>query len=200
MHKGVILLVKAETEQDAKEKATNFMDRYQDTVWDWYVIGGRWSGILNDLATKFSNKADKILKKEKHGFITQKEVTDKQPELQKLWEDLGGSGTNPLGRSTYDSEGATDDVMPLKDCLETVLDWVQDPELESDKVLAELETEYPKEGDAKNFMRGYLLKKAGSLLEEDFFFDTNVYNVEDWNYSIPDDIDGWFAVVIDMHN
>lgn len=49
MHKGVILLTKAKNREEAKAKAEEFLEPYGDgDVWDWYVIGGRWSGTLDN--------------------------------------------------------------------------------------------------------------------------------------------------------
>ena len=37
MHKGVILLVKAQDKEEAKQEVSNFMEQYGDgDVWDWY--------------------------------------------------------------------------------------------------------------------------------------------------------------------
>lgn len=50
MHKGVILLVKAESKENALEQVKDFMEPYgEGFVWDWYQIGGRWN---NELAPK----------------------------------------------------------------------------------------------------------------------------------------------------
>ncbi len=48
MHKGVILLMKAGDRKEAEAKAEEFLNSgYGDgRVWDWYVIGGRWTGLL----------------------------------------------------------------------------------------------------------------------------------------------------------
>ena len=46
MHKGVILLTKAGNEDEAKAKATTFVEQYQDRVWDWYELGGRCETVL----------------------------------------------------------------------------------------------------------------------------------------------------------
>ena len=47
MHKGVILLVKADNKEDAIDKVTEFLEPYGDgDVWDWYSIGNRWHNLL----------------------------------------------------------------------------------------------------------------------------------------------------------
>jgi hypothetical protein len=48
MHKGVILLVKAEDADEAESLVQEFLEPYGNShVWDWYVIGGRWDKRLN---------------------------------------------------------------------------------------------------------------------------------------------------------
>ncbi len=59
MHKGVILLIKASDKNEAKDKVQEFMVQYGDgDIWDWYVIGGRWSGTLNSKSKEFFEKVD----------------------------------------------------------------------------------------------------------------------------------------------
>lgn len=42
-----MFLTQAETIDDAKYNVTTFLAPYDDSkVWDWFVIGGRWSGLL----------------------------------------------------------------------------------------------------------------------------------------------------------
>ena len=60
MHKGVILLTKASDRDEAVSQVESFLENYGDgDVWDWYVIGGRWSGTLNTKAKEFFVAAEK---------------------------------------------------------------------------------------------------------------------------------------------
>lgn len=60
MHKGVILLVEAEDSSGAIDKVNEFMERYgEGDVWDWFVIGGRWSGLLNNKRASFKSLPEK---------------------------------------------------------------------------------------------------------------------------------------------
>lgn len=71
MHKGVIILVKANDRYDAYKNTVEFLESYQDTVWDWYQIGGRWSRTLNPLNKQFDAKARTFcLMKQKQKGIT----------------------------------------------------------------------------------------------------------------------------------
>jgi hypothetical protein len=49
-------------------------------------------------------------------------------------------------------------------------------------------------------MYGFCLKSASNLYQQKFCFDCNVFNVEKWNYSIPENINEYYAVMIDIHN
>jgi hypothetical protein len=55
MHKGVILLTKADNESEAVLNAEDFLADFQNHVWDWYYIGGRWSGALTGTIPKGRN-------------------------------------------------------------------------------------------------------------------------------------------------
>lgn len=58
MHKGIILLVKCRDKESAFHKVELFMPRYGNgKVWDWWRIGGRWSGTLN----KYNNEFLKVM-------------------------------------------------------------------------------------------------------------------------------------------
>lgn len=137
MHSAVVLLVKANDENEAKQKSEEFLDRYgEGVVWDWYEFGGRWSDLLEE--------------------------------------------NRPVVR--------------LDQCFVTVKKWSEDNVEE--KVLREQLAE-----EKNRRSQGYLHLKLGKLLCEEFSFDSVVYNVEDWNFSVPEkELDQWFAVVVDMHN
>jgi len=60
MHKGIIILVKAETKEEAKAATTNFLECYKENVWDWYEIGGRWEGLLKENIMRLEDCAEKV--------------------------------------------------------------------------------------------------------------------------------------------
>jgi hypothetical protein len=80
---------------------------------DWYAIGGRWSGILQELAAGFEF-SDEV--KKKFGLpdnsILLPWVREHGHELQALWESLGGSGRQPWAHIQYGKDEA-DDAMPI---------------------------------------------------------------------------------------
>lgn len=79
---------------------------------DWFVIGGRWSGQLQNLLLKkdFHDVAKNIVKA-KHDFITNDDVKKHATELQKAWESIGGKGKHIWYRSSHESYGYDDDAM-----------------------------------------------------------------------------------------
>jgi hypothetical protein len=56
---------------------------------------------------------------------------------------------------------------------------------------------YMKENDLS--WAGYNYRKAGLLLEQSLCYDAIIFNHETGDYSIPEEEDGWFAVVVDFH-
>ena len=202
MHKGIILLIKANDRVLAKEKADEFMEGYGDgKVWDWYVIGGRWSRMLNPLTTPFFKKAKTMMNKgRKEKAIYMSTVESNKHKLQELWEKIGGKRTNPYSSDQYDQEGELDDIMPLKDCVDMVKNYGFDSLKQANKELRDAKKRYCQKDKEVYSMYGYCLKIAGNIFAQDFCFECNVYNTEDWNYSIPEDTKGYYAVVVDIHN
>lgn len=201
MHKGVILLVKADDRDEAIEKVNAFMEPHGNgDVWDWYVIGGRWSGELNQKNKEFTEKAKVLFsehEEEKLGGLVSVGVVEKlQPELQRIWESIGGEGQNPYGRDNYQQDGSDDDVMKLSDCLDVVKSWSFDIDQRAKEQFERAEKHWAND----RRMKGYCIKKAGMIMSEEFCSDANVYNTEMWDYSIPEDTTGWFACIVDMHN
>jgi len=196
MHKGIILLTK---NPDIEGTVDQFMNDNPD-VWDWWVIGGRWNQTLSPFKEKFGKIAKDIIKSDK-GFISMQDIEDHQTELQTVWENLGATGQNPytdhykLPREA----GNTYDIVPLSDCIDIVRDWHQTPK---DGIKAEEEARKWLDGTkaTNNYdMYGFALQEAVDIYKQTFSNNCNVYNIDTWNYSIPKDLEGWTAVMIDIH-
>lgn len=203
MHKGIILLVKATDREDAIEQVKEFMEPYGDgKVWDWFVIGGRWSNILipEDKATAYKEYADRILLHlDGHPeLISTEEVKTKHPLLQAKWNELGLKGNcSHTDNYSLSDEGDAYDVTPLSECLPKVKDWVKDISTEMEEAYQSLVEAH----DKKTSMLGYYAKKLYNLDYGNFCFDTNVYDVTGGEAEcIPEDTTGYFAVVVDIHN
>jgi len=156
-----------------------------------------------------------------YGLIEREDV---QQALQELWESLGEKSLNPVSRDGFlhyrgkqiktkysdpephgmgHSQEFEDDIRPLKDCLKAVKDFGYDFEEKSEQYIKEAE-EFKNREDlddgAKSMMKGFRLEEAGRVLRQDFCFETNVYNTAEFDYSIPENPEGFYAVMIDMHN
>jgi len=211
MHKGIILLVKPdENEQDVViSQIREFMEGYEGSVWDWYQIGGRWTNKLAPKNKEFLEWVESfLLSKEperdgkKVDWISQNTVVKHQKELQDKWIELGMEGQNSYcDHYQLGDDGNVYDVIPLSKCLETVKDYSYDYIEQGKKELVEAEYWLTgKKGKNDYNMYGYCLTKAGKIFNQNFCFDCNVYNITEDDYSIPENVDGWWAVMVDMHS
>ena len=211
MHKGVILLVKADDRDGAIGEAEQFLEPYGDgDVWDWYVVGGRWSGTLNAKTKEFFEKAEAHFKAaypdNKNPFLTQNMVNEQADALQKIWTDMGETSKNPYSRDQYKDRTGDDDALPLSECLSVVKEWTKDTDAEAEemftKMLAAREEE--KENSGKyNTMSAYYAGIYKDLKYDSFSFESNVYDTVNGTNNPSEAIDnpdGWYAVMIDMHN
>jgi hypothetical protein len=212
MHKGIVLLVKPEeTSREAiLDKVDEFMEQYGDgDVWDWKQIGGRWTNTLAPKYKEFHEWANALLEKQEEvkkgkptDWISQDTVDQNSSVLQSKWEEIGMKGQNPYcNHYELGEEGGVYDVMPLSECIDAVKELQQDPIAAGREEFSAAEKWLNGERAINDYrMYGYCLKKAGEIFSQDFCFDCNIFNVEADNYSIPTELDGWFAVMVDIHN
>jgi hypothetical protein len=219
MHKGIIMLTKVDSQEKAKEKVESYLKDYEGDVWDWYVIGGRWSGLL----IKYREEFYKLVKKKKIkvDYYSDIEKEETQKQLQDIWEkDLKQKSLNPMmrdsflvyggrnlyaGQKYYTDNEYIDDIMPLTDCIDIVREYAGDYIKKGKKELRRAKewlkvNERRKEPDYN--MYGYSLKCASNIFSQKFSFEANIYNIESYRdaYKIPKDIENYYAVVIDIHN
>lgn len=202
MHKGIICLTQAADSNDAIGNVETFLEDYGDgKVWDWYVIGGRWSGTLNTLHEKFMSEARPYLKeKYQRDVILVSDITESEDELQNIWVKLGGQLKNPLNRDQYVGE-YNDDSIPLALCLDVVNEWKVDMKKES-----EMYFNLMLEEKAKNIEHDLSAYYAGlyrNAKYDSFSFESNVYDIDNQTNNPEKALsnpDGWFAVMIDIHN
>jgi hypothetical protein len=205
MHKGVMLLTKASDRDEAVSNVENFLEDYKNHVWDWYVIGGRWSGTLNAKATEFFKLAHAHLKKaypESGEFVSSKMVEEQSEVLQSIWsEELGASGLNPYKRDSYSNEGSDDDVLPLNECIDAINEWTKDMDAEAEKMWEKM-LEAKASGE-KHDMSAYYAKRYAECKYDEFCFESNVYDIDEYTNDPKDALenaDQYFAVMVDMHN
>lgn len=198
MHKGIIILVKTSNKDEALEAVKEFLLAHKEDVWDWYQIGGRWHNILAPMCDEFFEKKNSILGKSDLYSIDL--IEEKQNDLQKLWVDLGGKGYNPFfSQYNLSENGDYYDVLPLSECILKVKEWVQTVEDVKEKKAYEWLNKEDVNGEKYDDWWNYL-KIATDLYQQAFCFNCNVFNIEACNYSIPEDVENYFAVMIDIHN
>lgn len=211
MHKGILLLTKATDKDEAKSNVESFLEGYGDgKVWDWYVIGGRWSGVLNKSAVEFYKLADKLFvaknKGKKKDYVSMQDVEDSATELQTIWEKLGEKSRNPFNRDNYksgldsDTLPTTDDVMLATEAEVVIRKWAKENDMKKqaqefwDKMVEE------KKRGKDETMSAYYAKRYAECQYDDFCFESSVYDIEKGTNTPPEDLTGYYCVVVDMHN
>jgi|LauGreDrversion4_2_1035121.scaffolds.fasta_scaffold12689_5 hypothetical protein len=205
MHKGVILLTKASDKDEAIENVNTFLEGYGDgRVWDWYVIGGRWSGTLNPKSSEFFLKSEAHFKKtypEMGEFLSTKMVQEQAEALKNIWEEIGGEGLNPYARNAYDNDGDDDDALPLSNCVRVVTEWTKDMNAEAETFWEKmLESKKP---ESEHDMSAYYANRYAECKYDEFSFESNVYDIDEQTNDPKDaleNVDQYFAVMVDMHN
>lgn len=207
MHKGVILLTKAEDREEAISKVHEFLSEHGDgKVWDWYVIGGRWSGTLNSKTKEFFEKVDVIFKEhyKDSKFVSTSMVSEQADNIKAIWSEMGGEGENPYTRSSYESMGYPDDCLPLSECIEVIERWTVDLKEKADEHWTEmLEAKEKEKGQKYGTMSAYYARLYADSMYDSFSFESNVYDIDNYTNSPKKAIektDEYFAVVVDMHN
>ena len=202
MHKGIMVITKADSKEEALSNVRELLEEYRNTVWDWHQIGGRWTNTLSPMYDKFMEEAKKLFGKKEKESIYQSDIDANQAELQKIWATgLKCNGKNPYcNHYKLGEDGGYYDVLELPLCLEKVKEWQQTIEDAKKKEEKAKDWLNGKRGTNDYNMYGYCLACASKLYQQDFGFDTNVYNLEECNYSIPDNPIGYFVIMFDIHN
>lgn len=204
MHKGVILLTQASDRDEAISNVEEFLEQYGDgDVWDWYQIGGRWQNTLapKDLKEKWYENIKTFLKEGEWG-IMQSDIDNNAEALQNSWETLGLLGSNPYSNHyNLGTKGNYYDAMLLSDCLPTVKDWVKDVAKEKIELWEKLIEAKGKAERGEYDMSGYYAGLYRDLDYGSFCFECNVFDTDNFeSETIPEEIEGWWAVMVDMHN
>jgi hypothetical protein len=80
---------------------------------DWFVLGGRWSGILREamLGQPYKDALAQEFPEFAKGYYPSSLPEQHKTGLDRLWQRFGGTGSSPLTRSGYEELGADDDAM-----------------------------------------------------------------------------------------
>jgi len=92
--------------------------RFGSPLCDWFVIGGRWSGLLTKtlLGEPYMAAFEREFPEMTKGWYPSSLVEKNRRRLNRLWRQFGGTGDHPDTRSRYD-HGLDDDAMPVDDAL-----------------------------------------------------------------------------------
>lgn len=203
MHSPAIILTKAEDGEEAIVNTEEFMDDKIRNEIDWYVIGGRWSGVLNKEYNEFNKRAKKELEikaEDKDFVMTMGNIKDNKDLLQEIWEEEFGKETcNPLNRDRYHEEGYSDDIMEAKKCEEVIRKKAVDREEKAEEAWNKgLEAKKNVEEGEMDFPEVYM-EEFAKWRHDIFFFDSMTYDIDRWTNDPPKDLSGYYAVVVDMH-
>ena len=113
----------ATTSLDARRQAMDFLladdsfcgegGRFVSPLCDWFVIGGRWSGMLKETLLGDAYKAAfrQEFPEMYSGYFPALLVDKHRDRLNQIWQRFGGTGPHPATRSSYDDLGCDDDAM-----------------------------------------------------------------------------------------
>jgi len=87
--------------------------RFGSSLCDWFVIGGRWSGFLSEslLGQPYQDALSQEFPQFTAGYFPAKLAEPHKDGLDQLWHRFGGTGSNPITRSSYEELGAEDDAL-----------------------------------------------------------------------------------------
>lgn len=118
-------LTDGKTSEDARCKVYNSLlndesfcgsgGRFGSPLCDWFVIGGRWSGLLAEtlIGEKYCDAVVARFPEMAKGFWPTSLIDTHRDEFDAIWRDHGGSGPSPYARSSYVELGYPDDAMLL---------------------------------------------------------------------------------------
>lgn len=194
MHKGIILICEAEDADTARGIVEDFAEMHLNDMFEYYTIGGRWSGCLNNFFHIYEEEAKKrnINSSDDEGNI----------ELQKYWEDLGGYDFHPFSRDNYNDSRYLDDVLPLGECLDIIRNWRVNRDNAIQNAYHKLVKNYEEHITNGAILNGWYGREYYEAVSDDLTPDSNVYNITDETNTITDELlenpGGYYAVMVDF--
>jgi hypothetical protein len=87
--------------------------RFGSPLCDWFVLGGRWSGFLSEslFGQPYQDALNQEFPQFTAGYFPAKLAQMHKDGLNQLWHRFGGTGSNPITRSSYEELGAEDDAL-----------------------------------------------------------------------------------------
>jgi hypothetical protein len=202
MHFLSFLIVKADSREEAVRRARDFLEEYQNQVWDWYVIGGRWSGYItqSNLDQATYEKFSKEFRENALGLISKDNPECKQRKrahelFMKYFPNF--EGDIPIYRDPYLHDGYLDDVVPLGCCEEIIQKFIDDFHSRYGKLVEKAKKEIESDGTINRITAWELGRYS---YDDSYSTDHTVFNVENYSVSIPDNPEGYYVVTVDLHN
>ena len=191
MHYHHLIAVEADSRDEAEERARDFLSRFEGPVWDWYEVGGRWSGALEDddvLCAK--GHEDRIV------ALVRSAIDSRRAEMRELRRLLGGPDGLEELYEPFGLGGRTEDAVAR----------VETYQRESAALFNEMLTAANPE-DPKFSMLGYVMRTLGGLLSDSYgiesmFYDTAAYTgqIEPLLQRILDAPERQWLVSVDLHH
>jgi hypothetical protein len=202
MHFLSFLIVKADSREEAIGRARDFLEEYQNQVWDWYVIGGRWSGYItqSNLDQATYEQFSKEFRENALGFISKDNPECKQRKrahelFMKYFPNF--EGDIPIYRDPYLHDGYLDDVVPLGCCEEIIQKFIDDFHSRYGKLVEKAKKEIESDGTIN---RSTAWELGRYSYDDSYSTDHTVFNVENYSVSIPDNPEGYYVVTVDLHS
>ncbi len=121
-----LTMLAGESSHDARQRAYRLLleddsfcrdggGRFGSPLCDWFVIGGRWSGLLQEtlLGDAYQAAFRQEFPKMASDYFPASLVDQHRDALNRLWQRFGGIGANPVTRSSYEELGDDDDAMQV---------------------------------------------------------------------------------------
>jgi hypothetical protein len=186
MHKGLILLVDALSRTEGQEKAERFLAPYRGRIFDYFLVGGSYSGVLTGYDPR-SNPANTEMCSTCLGTGA---------DLRSPEACCACAGTGKSLKFPSEWEPYPGDVIPLRDVREKVSTLARGWHAKQQEKIERLIAESSQDRGLVAFLRAQ--KRA--VLADKFLLWSDVYDVEMRRNAVPDEPEGRWAVVVDMHS
>jgi hypothetical protein len=199
MHSLSIIAVEADDETGARAEVESFLEQYQDHVWDWYTIGGRWDGLA-------AGKNSICAGQNRHAFLSLldrgQEMIDH--EFNELRQNVIGPDPRvPVSHHGFFAPNFEEGSAEHDQYLERVWSGYRSS---ADEIQAILHSTEPPTGETFS-MVGYHLRRLGDLLSGMFSTGSYLYDSvaqRSGSYAVRERIaenpDRQWLVVVDMHH
>lgn len=159
MHYRMIITIDAAPEDDSETVRREVFDRLMDDdsfcgeggrfgfpLCDWFVIGGRWSGLLAEITIgkAFKDAVRARFPELAQGWWPESLAEKHGAELDAMWKAYGGTGPSPYTRSSYEHLGYPDDAVLLTSALYDALLSQYEGDEDPSERYADLDGESPK--------------------------------------------------------